>query len=388
MTAPHVLHVTQPVDGGVGRYVAAAVLAQRTAGLRVTVASPEGEVADAVRAAGVDHHRWPALRSPGVTVPAEAARLRAVVRAVAPDVVHLHSSKAGLVGRLVVRGRRPTIFQPHGWAWQAQAGLVGGLATRWERLSLQWTTALVCVSAAEQAAGHARRVGLVPAGDAGAGAGEHIITNGVDLDHFRPVSQPEREAARRRLELPPGGPLAVCVGRLDDQKGQDILLRAWPKVVADVPAAVLVLVGSGPRRPHLEALAGELAVASSVRFAGEVTDVRPWYQAADLVAFSSLWGEAMALTPLEAMGSGLPVVASDVAGIRESVGEGCGAIVPAGDVTAFASALADRLRDLPSCRREGGCARRHAEQRLDLRRTHQRLLALTCSLARATEPAS
>ena len=114
----------------------------------------------------------------------------------------------------------------------------------------------------------------------------------------------------------------------------------------------------------------------SVVFTGTRTDVERCYAAADVVAFSSRWGEAMALTPLEAMASGRPVVATDVAGIRESLGDGCGAVVPPGDEAAFARELVTRLTDPALVEREGAAARAHAERSLDLRRVHGYLMNL------------
>jgi glycosyltransferase involved in cell wall biosynthesis len=360
-----VLHVAQPVDGGVGRYVADLAVAQHAAGWAVAVAAPPGPLADEVVAAGIPWLRWEAARSPGRTVPAEARALGRLVRDCAPAALHLHSSKAGLAGRLAVRGRRPTVFQPHGWAWQAGGGLVGAAATRWERVSVRWAHVVVCVSEAERAAGL----------EHGVRAAYEVVPNGVDLARFVPGSAPARAAARRELGVGADVPVAVCVGRLDDQKGQAALIQAWAEVVARVPTARLLLDGDGPRRPAQEQLAAEVA-PGAVAFTGTRPDVERCYAAADVVAFCSQWGEAMALTPLEAMASGRPVVATDVAGIRESLGDGCGAVVPPGDRAALARELVAPLTDRGRVEREGAAARAHAEHSLDLRQTHRYLMNL------------
>jgi glycosyltransferase involved in cell wall biosynthesis len=114
----------------------------------------------------------------------------------------------------------------------------------------------------------------------------------------------------------PAAPLVVCVGRLCRQKGQDILLEAWPSVLRRVPTARLVLVGDGPDAARLRA-----AAPRDVLFAGSAADAVPWYQAADLVVLPSRW-EGMALAPLEAMACGRPVVMTDVDGARESLPPG------------------------------------------------------------------
>jgi len=367
-----ILHVAQPVDGGVGRFVADLVRAQAAAGLAVAVASPPGQLADDAGPAWIP---WAAVRSPGLSAAGETRRLARVVREFRPDVVHLHSSKAGLDGRLLLRGRLPTVFQPHGWSWQAGGGAVGAASVAWERLGARWADVTVCVSADERRAGEERGV-VTPRHRA------EVVPNGVDLDRFRPLTPDEREAARRELGLDPAAPVAVCVGRIDPQKGQTVLVRAWEQVRRACPDAVLLLVGDGPGRADVAALAGGLGLGDGVRLLGERPDAPRFYGLADVVAFTSQWGEAMALTPLEGMACGRPVVATDVAGIRESVGDGCGAIVPPADVDALASSLADRLRDPALADREGRAARAHVEAHHDLRATHARLTDLAVGLAR------
>ena len=360
-----ILHVAQPVDGGVGRYVADLARFQLAAGLAVAVASPPGPLADD---AGTAWIRWDSVRSPGPSAVGETRRLAAVVRRFAPDVVHLHSSKAGLDGRLLLRGRLPTVFAPHGWSWQAGGGLLGAASAGWERAAARWTDLIVCVSADERRAGEARGV-------VSARRRTEVVPNGVDLDRFHPVPAAERAELRRSLGLDPAAPVAVCVGRIDAQKGQDVLVRAWELVRRQCPDAVLLLVGDGPSRAAVEEAAGD-----GVRLLGEQPDAPRFYALADVVAFASQWGEAMALTPLEGMACGRPVVATDVAGVRESVGEGCGAIVPTGAVTAMAAALVERLQDPARAETEGRAARAHVESNHDLRATHARITDLTVKI--------
>lgn len=366
-----ILHVAQPVDGGVGRFVAALAASQRDAGLDVVVASPPGRLADEVKARDVPWRSWSARRAPGAGTIDEVRRLRKLGRERAYDVIHLHSSKAGMAGRLALRGRRPTIFQPHGWSWDAVGGTTARLSVLWERQAARWTTALVCVSDAERLAGIRRKVR----------GSYHVIPNGVDLDRFRAVPFALRQRVRSSLGLDATAPTAVCVGRFSEQKGHRILLHAWTRVSASAPDAKLVLVGSGPLRDALMTEAAALGVASDVEFVGEQDDIAPWYAAADVVALSSRWGEAMALTPLEAMACGRAVVASDVNGVRESVAAGCGAIVPAQDAAALGRALTARLTDPTRAEREGRAGRRHVAQHHDSRLGHRALSELACQLA-------
>src|SRR4051812_34889150 len=140
---PHVLHVSVPTTEGVAAVVAGYVGDQRGRGWRVTVACPEsGWLGASARAAGAEGVAWRAGREPGPGTALEAQRLRRVVSQVRPDVVHLHSAKAGLAGRLVVRGRVPTVVQPHAWSFLAATGAVRAVSTAWERWGARWTDLL------------------------------------------------------------------------------------------------------------------------------------------------------------------------------------------------------------------------------------------------------
>jgi glycosyltransferase involved in cell wall biosynthesis len=359
-----VAHVSQPVTAGVAAVVLALATAQHERGWSVTVVCPPGWLADRARESGIDVCAWPATRGPGPGSAGEVLRLRRILGGLAPEVVHLHSSKAGLAGRLAVRGRRPTIFQPHLWSFEAAPGRLRGAATAWERFAARWTHQLVCVSDDELAAGQA----------AGIATAAEVVCNGVDTDRLRPA---DRQAARWRLGLDEHAPTAVCVGRLAAQKGQDQLLSAWPAVLAEVPAARLVLVGDGPlaERWREHPVAGH----PSVRWWGHSDAVAEHYAAADVVVLPSR-AEGMALVPLEAMACARPVVGFDVGGLRQSVA-GAGAVVPAGDEPALAREIAIRLADPARATREGLLGRRRVDDLFSVDRVHERIATLVEKLA-------
>ncbi|MEU6298360.1 glycosyltransferase family 4 protein [Streptomyces erythrochromogenes] len=361
-----VLHLVQPVDGGVARVVTDLVRAQSAQGFRAVVGCPPGgTLGDAARSAGAEVFTWRAGRAPGPGLPAELAGARRLLRRLRPDLLHAHSAKAGLAGRLAARGTLPTVFQPHAWSFDAVGGATAALALRWERYGARWADRVLCVSEAERRAGASE----------GITARWTVIRNGVDLDHFRPgAPDPDQDRAESRaaLPLPPSfpadGPLAVCVGRICAQKGQDVLLEAWPEVLATVPTARLVLVGDGPDAERLRRTAAPSG--TTVHFAGAAADIRPWLRAADLVVLPSRW-EGMALAPLEAMACGRPVLVSDVSGARESLppGQGRRCLVPPEDPTALAKALGRLLSEPRLLAELGEQARQHARTEFDVRRT-------------------
>lgn len=351
-----VLHVTQPVEGGVARVVTDLVRAQLDGGTRAMVACPpDGALPDAVAAAGARVVRWPAGRAPGPGLPREIRNAARLIRAVRPDLLHVHSAKAGLAVRLAVRGTLPTVFQPHAWSFDAVTGPTARAALHWERYAARWADRVLCVSEAERRAGQ----------DAGVRGAWAVVPNGVDPTRFTPATggHADRAALPALSDVGPDTPLVVCVGRLCTQKGQDVLLRAWPRVSERLPAARLVLVGEGPAlRPLLR------DAPPGVLFAGSALDTAPWYRAADVVVLPSRW-EGMALAPLEAMACGRPVVQTDVSGARESVppADAADSVVPVGDERALAEALTRLLTDPVRRADAGRRALAYVRERHDVR---------------------
>jgi glycosyltransferase involved in cell wall biosynthesis len=347
----HVLHVSVPTSGGIGTVAGGYVRDQVERGWNVTVACPSrGELGYAAREAGATV-RWWRSGARESTLPGSVLRLRRIVEETGADVVHLHGGRAGLVGRLVVRNRVPTVFQPHAWSFLASRGGIQGASLRWERYAARWTTELVCVSTTERQLGESLSIH----------APTTVIPNGIDLAEYRPAGAGDRTHARKQLALD-DLPTVVCVGALTVQKGQQDLLADWAAVKARVPEAQLVLVGDGPERRALERLAEGLG---EVYFVGARTDVPLWMAAADVVVVPSRW-EGMALVPLEAMACARSVVATDVNGVVDSIPSDAGAIVPLDDDDALAGALVSRLLDPVLAEEEGWRGRSHVETHHDV----------------------
>jgi glycosyltransferase involved in cell wall biosynthesis len=183
-----------------------------------------------------------------------------------------------------------------------------------------------------------------------------VIPNGVPVDEVR---------ARARETLPPwtpAGPYVVGVGRLEDQKGFDLLIEAHARVLAEGLAHTVVLLGEGSLRGELEGRARRLGVAGSVLMPGAVDNPHPVVAGADLFCLPSRWeGWPLALT--EAVILGVPVVAADcVAGPSEILEGGrYGRLVPVDDVGALTDALCAHLRDPGPLRLRAGEAAAHPE---------------------------
>lgn len=352
--APTVLHVAQPTTAGVARVVTDLARDQAHRGWRVLVACPDdGGLAATAVAVGAQHLSWRAGRQPGTGVPGETLRLASLCRRTSPDLVHLHSSKAGLAGRLALRGHLPTVFQPHAWSFLAVEGPLRTASLAWERLAARWCHALAVVSEDERQLGR----------DVGITAPYVLARNGVDLAQRRPAGAQERAHARTALGLS-DAPLAVCVGRLSRQKGQDLLVAAWPSVRRAVPGARLILVGDGPDRSALQSSAGD-----GVQLVGGTSDPDGYLRAADVVVMPSRWEAGLSLVAMEAMALGRGVVATDVAGTAEGLAPGGGLLVPIDDVAALTAAVTACLLDPAGNDDRGRVGRRTVEQHYDLTRT-------------------
>lgn len=342
-----VLHIAFPAHGGVARVVRDLTAAQLDAGWTVTVASPAGPLTRWLDPRAT-HEQWDATRSPGPGAIGETRRLQRIIDRTRPDVVHLHSSKAGLAGRLAVRGQLPTVFQPHAWSFLAAAGALASASRTWERVAARWADTIVHVSAAERLLGE--QAGIRPARWA-------LVPNGVDLSAFQPR---ERSEARRRLGLD-DSPLAVCVGRICRQKAQDLLVDIWPRVRAEVTTAMLALVGRVEERlPTLP---------DGVFVQAEDDDPRDWYAAADLVVAPSRWEAGLPLVAREAMACARPIVLSDLDVVRDDFAAGAGALVAADNAAAWTEAVANRLADPAGTHTEGEFARKHALVHFDIAQT-------------------
>lgn len=168
--------------------------------------------------------------------------------------------------------------------------------------------------------------------------------NPVDLAQYRPATRAERSEARGEFGLGESARVVATVARLDRVKGVDLLARAWPAVVRRIPGARLLLVGHGDLVDEVSSILEAEGVLDSVIFAGYRQDVSHLLHAADVLALPSR-SEGMPLAALEALASGVPVVAHAVGGVPELVRDGANGVLVPVDVDALATALADVLAD-------------------------------------------
>jgi len=201
-----------------------------------------------------------------------------------------------------------------------------------------------------------------------------VMGEGVDLSRFT-AGAPTRATARAMWGVPADDAVISCVARLSTMKGIDNLLLAAPRVLQHHPNARFLVAGEGEQRQRLAGLLDHLELAGRVHFLGHVEDVPSLLAASDILCHPSL-ADGMPNAVVEAMASGVPVVASSVGGIPDVVRhEETGLLVPPHDIKAIAGSL-NRLLDAPDLGvrlASNGIA--VARERFDLRRNAERLVA-------------
>jgi glycosyltransferase involved in cell wall biosynthesis len=340
--------ITLAEVGGAQTYVAQLLPALTERYEVIVGAHGEGPLKEAARQAGV---RFVALRHVRRDLhPARdllgLAELVALIRRERPDIVHVNSSKAGVLGRLaaLVAGTRVRVFTVHGWAFKAYGGARSALYRWADRLMSPLTTVTICVSETERAAGLAARTCRAER--------TVVIPNAIDVDG----------APQARLDGDP--PRIMTVGRLAPPKDPLTLVHALPML--EPRPYSLAFVGDGPDRRAIEEELRASGLADQVALSGERRDVPRLLAAADVFVLSSR-SEGAPLSILEAMAAGLPVVASDVGGIGELVADGeTGLLVPPGDPARLALALARVLDDRALRERLGAAGRARARERFDI----------------------
>ena len=312
---------------------------------------PEGSLIPEVRARGIRLTILPHLvrEVHPLKDPAALVALARLIRRGRYDIVHTHSSKAGILGRWAARlaGVPIIVHTVHGWGHHdRQRPLVRRVYILLERIAQRVTDRLIVVSLRNIEKGLADSI-AVP---------EKYVTirSGIELDRFRLPARP-REAVRAGLGIPQGAVVVGTVTRLSPQKAPLDFVAAAAQVAAQWRDVHFVIVGDGPLRAAVEAQLSALGLAGRVRLTGLRRDVPDLLHSFDIFALTSLWEGLPRVLP-QAMAAGLPIVATAVDGNAEAVTDGSsGFLTPPGDPSAMAGALV-RLLDDPALRREMGQA--------------------------------
>jgi glycosyltransferase involved in cell wall biosynthesis len=347
-----VAYVLGTTAGGTGPHVAMLARECAARGMAVRVFGP----------AGSGQRFFPASEAPGgpgfVVVDiadrprpahdlAAVLRLRRLLRAWAPDVVHAHGLRAGALAALARTGRprsRPVLVVTVHNAPPA-GGMTGLVYATLERIVARRADAVTWVSS-----DLARRMRRAGARDGGRAL--------VPAPEFAPPSAGQVAAVRASLGAG-HRPVVLAAGRLVPQKGYPLLVAAAARWQDRDPVPLLVIAGDGPLAGPLASAAQDSGVAA--RFLGQRTDIPALLGAADVVVVPSVW-EGQPLIVQEALRAGKPLVASRTGGIPEVTGADAAVLVPQGDAAALTTAVESVLDDPRLAARLGAAATKRAAE--------------------------
>jgi glycosyltransferase involved in cell wall biosynthesis len=241
--------------------------------------------------------------------------LRRVLKDLDPDIVHTHSSKAGIVGRFAAAPLRAQVIHTiHGWGHTpADSALRRAAFIGLERAAARRSDVLVAVSEDTREEGLACRIGHSDI--------YRVIPDPVQLDALDPDFASGRARARETLGVDGDVEVIGWVGRFVDQKDPQTLSRVVADLLLRRPVSRAVLVGDGPRRPEVEAALYAAGVGDRVILTGVVDNARKLMPAFDVLVHPTLW-EGQPVVVQEALAERIPVVSSGVSGIRELIQDG------------------------------------------------------------------
>jgi glycosyltransferase involved in cell wall biosynthesis len=349
--------ITRAEMGGAQVHVADLVDAMKQRAEVVVATGEHGYLTDYCRKTDVPFHVLKHLQQPiGLWRDGRAlVEIMGLIRDVRPALVHAHTSKAGLIGRLAAAlTRTPCVFTAHTWSFAE------GISWKQKAIAIptEYVAGKLCeriITVSESNRGRALKWKIAAPGK--------LVTvwNGVPDTLLR--AQPGRT----------GIPRIVMVARFAGQKDHMTLVRATAKIPDPY---TLTFVGDGPTRSEVEREAGILGISSRVEFVGVRTDTDAILARSDIFALSTRW-EGFPLTIIEAMRAGLPVIATDVDGVREAVLDGMtGFLTQKGDLEQLRARLLDLIRD-PALRAGIGASGR---TRYEANFTFDNMLKKTCEI--------
>ncbi len=339
--------ITRLIVGGAQENTISTCEDQLQHGHRVTLITgpttgPEGSLVERARRSGVELIEVPSLiRSVHPWHDAKAYfQLKQLLRSLQPDIVHTHSSKAGIVGRRAAwDAKLPVVHTIHGASFHyGQSQLISKTYVSLERMAARWTDHFISV-ADDMSAEYVR---------AGIAAPDRFTTvySGFDVEPF--LDPPRRpEDVRRELGFGPDDVVIGKIGRLFHLKGHEFLLQAAPRIIAAAPQARFLFVGDGILREQFEQQIARDGLSAHFKFTGLVppTQIPELMGAMDIVTHTSQW-EGLARVLPQGLIAGKPVVSYDVGGAREVVRPGeTGYLLPRDSVDPLVDALLELITD-------------------------------------------
>lgn len=284
-----------------------------------------------------------------------------------PDIIHAHSSKAGLIARFWswVLNLKPIIFTAHGWVFtEGRSFLNRWIFAQIERIAAKVTTKIICVSE------HDKRLAL----KFKVAPPEKLIVihNGIDMNLFKDIEK--KRIYDDKL-------VVTFIGRLAPQKNLFLLIDA----AEDINNAEFWIVGDGELREKIRKYIHKKNLESKVILYGERYDIPNILSQSDIFVLPSSW-EGLPLTIIEAMMAGLPVVASNVGGVSELIDDGVtGFLIPPGDSVKFAEAIKKLIADENLRKKMGEVGREKAMREFNLEKMLSKTMEVYCEVLKLKE---
>ena len=267
-------------------------------------------------------------------------KINNLVKEFKPDLICCHSSVAGFLGRMAVRNKIPTIFTSHGWGFNDYTPFLFRMAaTVAEKIAAVYCVKIICVSEFVKKLAIDYKIAKVDK--------LIVVYNGIEQ-----VTK-EKKFLSSSIKI-------IFVGRLANPKEPEALIKAYLDLPENLKnKSEILIIGDGHKRKSLEALS---MGNNKIKFCGSLPRDKTLeiLKEADIFVLTSKW-ESFGLTALEAMNFGLPVIVSDVGGLKEVVDKYCGIFVEAGNVEEIKQALNKLLTHTQLVIQMGSAAKKRAE---------------------------
>jgi glycosyltransferase involved in cell wall biosynthesis len=339
---PRIVHLVTRLElGGAQQNTLYCVLHHDRARFEVGLWAGQGGLLDPKARAipDADVRLFPWLKHPIAPVRDAASVLRLARRLAGVDLVHTHSSKAGMIGRAAARlaGVRAVVHTVHGWSFNPfQSPAARRAYVGMERIAARFTDRLICVAEADRATGLALGIGSPPQ--------YRIVRSGIDTAAFA-RSPDGRARVRASLGLAPDAIVVGTIANLKPQKAPLDFVEAARLAAAKDERLRFVYAGDGEQRGTVERAIASAGLSGKVTLLGWRDDVRDLLSAMDVFVLTSRF-EGLPRAVLQAMAASVPVVVTDTGGVADVVLDGVsGRLVPPAAPAAAAEAIVGLASD-------------------------------------------
>lgn len=263
-----------------------------------------------------------------------------------PDILHVHSSVAGIFGRPIAKISGVKIIS----SVHNDVRQISFRNKLLDKLTIGFSDAIVCVSDLAKESVLEEYSSYLSENDI------YTVWNSLDCNKFKKDVKIGKQDKREELNLDDSKILIGTVGRLHPHKGQKFLLKAWQKVISEFPDAGLLVIGDGKEKKGLKQLAAELGITESVHFLGSRNDVPELLNTLDVFVFPSIY-EGLGISLLEAMCMEKIIIASDIEPLKQVL-ENTGILVPPKDPKSLGEKIVEVLNNFEDHKYLGSKARK------------------------------